>query len=796
MTWRRRLTWLAIALIGGGGAIALGGNLWLRTSLPTTSGTVEVPGIGAAVAIERGERGIVTIRAASETDAAFALGFAHAQDRLFQMDFMRRIGAGRLSEVMGAATVDTDIFMRTLGLYRAAEANLPMMSPAFRATLEAYSKGVNAFLDSRGGALPPEFQLLRYRPEHWRPADSLVWGKLMAFQLSGNWSGELLRYRLSRMLEPEMLRQIWPAPDSDPGLPIATKPDDSAAGSRLHDPVLAALQERPLGASNSFVLAGNRTASGKPILGNDPHLALQSPSQWYLVRIETPELTLAGATAPGVPQLIIGHNGKVAWSFTTTQGDTQDLFVERPAPDDPQRYLIPGGTAPFEVRHETIRVDGGDDIVARVRQSRHGPILSDAPSLDWGDPNHVLALAWPALNADDGTADALFRMNRAGSAAELRGILADFDSPQQNVLFADIDGNIGFVAAGRVPIRKALHAASQMPAPGWTGAYDWSGFLPFDQLPNSFNPTQGWVATANNKIVDEAYPHFLAGRWEAPYRIDRLRELLLATPRHDLDTAGAIQMDSVWQGGREYAAFTLFMLSGGAPETSISRHVLDLMKVWDGQTSRDRMEPLFFWSWLAEFNRLVFADELGPLYDRVNTAEFVSPDNIYLSKDFRWCDNSETLERETCAYQARMAIETVLHRLSLSYGSEPSDWRWGTAHQARLPHPIFDRIPVLRDWLHEPVESDGDNFTLNRGTFAVGTDGIEFPHVHGPGLRVIFDLADLDRSRFIIAGGQSGNPLSPYYRDQVDLWRDGQYLTIVGGGDQILTLMPVTPKIN
>lgn len=792
MKWRRRLVRALAVVLALAVLFGAGGYFWLRTSLPRTAGTIEVSGLYAAVEIRRDGDGIVTIRAQNETDAAFALGFAHAQDRLFQMDFMRRIGAGRLSEILGEATLNTDQFMRILGLYRAAEANLATVSPELRKTLDAYSAGVNAYLGSRHLALPPEFSLLRYRPEPWLPTDSLVWAKLMAFQLSGNWSDELLRYRLAQRLTPEQLQQLWPAPANDPALPIATKPDGNAARTQPNDPVLASLLERPLGASNSFVLSGARTVSGKPILGNDPHLSLQSPSQWYLTRIETPDLTLAGITAPGVPQVIIGHNGRVAWSFTTTQGDTQDLFLEKLSPEQPGRYVTPSGVSPFETRQETIKVKGGDDVVVTLRQSHHGPILSDAPGLDWNDPNHVMALAWPALNVDDGTATALFRMNRASNAAEIKSILRDFDSPQQNILFGDVGGNIGFVAAGRVPLRKAIHAASQMPAPGWTGAYDWIGYLPYEALPSSFNPPQGWIATANNKIVDDAYPHFIAGRWEPPYRIDRLRQLIAATPKHDVATAADIQLDTFSSGAKNLASSTLFMLRGGTISSAERKSLSERMTVWDGRVTRDRAEPLLFWAWMTEFNRLVFSDDLGDLFEKFPVWDFVSPDDLYLSNDSIWCDDSESTEIESCAFQGQLALSTVIERLSNAYGRDSTNWRWGDAHQARFPHPLFDRIPVLRDLVHWPIATDGDDFTLNRGTFQSAAGAVEFPHVHGPSLRAIFDFSDLDNSRFIIAGGQSGNPLSPHYGDLVERWRDGEYLSIVGGGNQVLTLAPAS----
>ncbi len=609
------MKWLRRSLYVIGGLLLLvvicgaGGYLWLRTSLPQTTGSVAVPRLGAQVEIARDGDGVVTIRAQSEADAFYALGFAHAQDRLFQMDMMRRLGAGRLSEVVGDATVNVDKTMRILGLYRLAEAGLAKLPNEMRVTLEAYAAGVNAFLATRSGTLPPEFVLLRYTPEPWRPADSLVWGRLMAWQLSGNWSEELLRYRLAARLTPAQLNELWRAPPADDlGIPQAERPDDHAAAAPALPDVL-----RGRGASNNFVVAGNRSATGKPLLANDPHLGLQSPIQWHLVRLETPTLTLVGATAPGVPMLVIGHNGHVAWSFVTTSSDTQDLFLEKLLPGDPTHYLAPAGPLAFETRNEIIKVEGADDIALTARRSRHGPILSDAPSLEWTDPTQVLSLAWPGLDEDDGTAAALYRINRARNARELLDAAGGFGSPMQNILYADTQGHIGFIAPGRMPLRKKLNAAGQMPAPGWTGDYDWTGYQPVDSLPQIADPQQGWLATANNDIRPEDYGRFLSGRWEAPYRYNRIAELLEATPQQTLDTLAAIQMDDTSVAAQEVVSVLLDAIEPNMSKSPTTQ-AWSLLKDWDFRMSRDRPEPLIFTAWMAELDKAILSDKLGDLF--------------------------------------------------------------------------------------------------------------------------------------------------------------------------------------
>jgi penicillin amidase len=788
MKWLRRFLYVIGGLLLAAVVAGSGGYLWLRTSLPQTTGSIDVPRLGAKVEILRDGDGIATIRAQSEADAFYALGFAHAQDRLFQMEMMRRLGAGRLSEVAGEATVNVDKTMRILGLYRLAEASLAKQPNELRVILEAYAAGVNAFLAARGGALPPEFALLRYSPEPWRPTDSLVWGRLMAFDLSDNMWAELLRYRMAARLTPAQLNELWPAPPADElGIPQAQKADDHAGLGEV-------LRDR--GASNNFVVAGSRSATGKPLLANDPHLGLQAPIQWYLVRLETPTLTLVGATAPGVPMMVIGHNGRVAWSFVTTHSDTQDLFLEKLLPGDPTHYLAPAGPLAFETRNEVIKVEGAADIALTVRRSRHGPILSDAPPLEWSSPTQVLSLAWPGFDEDDGTAAALYRINRARNAQELLNATAGFGSPMQNILYADTQGQTGFIAAGRMPLRKKLNAAGQMPAPGWTGDYDWSGYQPVDSLPQIADPAQGWIATANNDIRPEDYGRFLSGRWEAPYRYNRIAELLEATPQHTVDTLAAIQTDTVSIAAQELLS-SLLSQYDRAPKFDIKQNssreaALELLRRWDFQISRDRPEPLILVTWLAELNRIVLSEKLGSSFRDYGASNLRQVVDLVNATDLDWCGKRRAPDFNPCDERVRDALLSALAKLNEAYGSDPKKWRWGDAHQARFGHPIFDRIPILGTLVRDPIATDGDDSTVNRATPRVDFESVVFPDVHGAGLRAIFDLADLDRSRFIIAGGQSGNPLSAHYRDFIERWRDGHYVELRGEGTDVLTLVPST----
>ncbi len=528
MRWVKRLAIAAAVIVLVVPALALvGGRQWLRAGLPDYSRTLTVAGLGAPVRIVRDLHAVPRIQAESMTDAYFALGFVHAQDRLWQMDMMRRLGAGRLAEILPGAAGDwglrSDRTMRTLGLYRLAESSYAALAPEVRYALDVYAAGVNFCLENWQGPLPVEFQLLGYRPEPWRPADSLVWGKLEALQLSGNFREELLRARLMTVLTTQQLNDIFPAGSEPATLAAASDPDERRFAA-LAGRVAAALSE-PLGpdtASNEWVVDGAHSASGKPVLANDPHLGLQAPILWYLARVETPELTLAGATVPGVPFHILGHNGAIAWGATSTGSDTQDLFVERlvpaPSPDEAERYQTPLGAKPFDTRTETIKLRDGSSQTLTVRASRHGPILpEDSPLANTkAAAGHVLALAFTGLSDKDTGSEAIYRLNRARDWKGFVNALRFHQAPQLNFVFADTGGTIGFISPGLVPVRARGNGS--LPVPGWSGLWEWTGTVPFESLPQAVNPPSGRFVNANNAPVGPDYPRFLAARWPEPVR--------------------------------------------------------------------------------------------------------------------------------------------------------------------------------------------------------------------------------------------------------------------------------------
>jgi penicillin amidase len=789
MKWLRRILYSLLGLVVLIVLVAAAWvGLWMPRSLPQTTGSIIVAGLESPVALVRDQDGIVTIRAESEADAAFALGYAHAQDRLVQMEFMRRLVAGRLSEVMGSMTLSADRNMRVLGLYRAAEQSEALLADDVRARLEAYAAGVNAYIDGHTGPWPPEFEALFHRPEPWRVADSLAWGRIMALRLSGNFWQELLRYRLSQRLTPAELESLMPLGDGaqTAALPLAPPAGESLLATL--GPTLAPSAD----ASNSFVVAGNRTATGAPILANDPHLGLESPIIWYLVRIETPGKVLAGATSPGGPFVIIGHNGHVAWTLTTTHSDTQDLFIEKLDPSDPARYATPSGNAAFETRTETIGVRGGDDEQLVVRTSRHGPVISDLGRYEMVDKDHVVALSWPGFLVDDRTATAIHRLNGAGTLDQAFSALRDFHSPQQNLVLADTAGNIGFVAAGRVPMRKALSSNSMMPAPGWSGEYDWNGFVPFDELPQQRNPPEGFIATANSKVTPEGYRHFITAQWPESYRQDRIKELIRGTLKPNLDNAASIMRDTYSAAARkQLSALTAVADLKTMPGDRIAT-LHDLFARWDFRVDREKAAPLILTTWLRETDRAIFAGPLGDDFPDVIGASPMAAVQAVEKRDPLWCSSEGNSSIGVCLGKVRNALTAAIEDISASYGDDMDKWRWGGAHQARFANQLLDRVPLLGNWLFEPLETDGDDYTLNRGTPRIDyeSDVPVFPHVHGASMRVIFDLSDLDNSRFMIAGGQSGNPFSAHYRDLLVRWRDHQYVTMVGQGNDVLTLQP------
>jgi len=804
---------LRFAVVAGlaAGLLLAGSYAYLRQSLPQTKGEIRLAGLGSAAEILRDRYGIPHIFAGNLADASFALGFVHAQDRLWQMEMSRRIASGRLAEIVGPGALETDRFLRTLGVRRAAEANLRTLDAETRALLEAYAAGVNAFLAS-DPVLPPEFWLTGARPEPWQPADSIAWVKMMAWDLGGNWRSELLRMRLAKTLPLARIHELLPPYPGErvpmiadlkelyssmerDAVRLAENQGQSTISVRKSWTVPDFPDNEGLG-SNNWVVSGERSASGKPLLANDPHLGLTAPPVWYFAQVSAPGVNVIGATLPGVPGVILGRNERIAWGFTNTGPDVQDLYIEKL--DAAGGYLAPEGARAFQVIDETIKVKGAEAEQLRVRVSRHGPVISDVmrAAQDVAPRGHVIAFAWTALAEDDRSMQAALKFARA---REWDGFLAaarDFHSPQQNIVYADIDGNIGFVAAGRVPHRKPGNDLKGMaPAPGWQAKYDWAEFIPFEQLPRSFNPETGTIVTANHRITPPGYPHFISSDWQPPYRADRIQQLLDATPKHTVNSFARIQADVVSLAMREL----LPKLLATRPRSEAARKALALLAKWDGALAPERAEPLIAWAWWRELARAIYADELGDAFRQNWLSRAVFLGNV-LSGDperARWCDDVRTPAVETCEEVLALSLEAALADLDRRYGADQSRWRWGDAHLARHEHRPFGRQPLLAALFDITVPSPGDAYTVNVGRNNLNDEAQPFANRHAASLRAIYDLSDLEKSLYIHSGGQSGNILSDHYKAFSEAWAKNEYIpmraerkTLDAEPHQLLKLVP------
>lgn len=797
---------VALALTG---VLAL---LWYRqASLPQHAGSVEVQGASARITVRRDAYGIPTIVAASERDAHFGLGFAHAQDRLWQMEFNRRLAAGRLSEILGRPALATDQFLRTIGIHRTAQSIYENLDAEHRALLDAYVAGVNAGLSARRGPLPPEFALTGApAPAPWTPADSVAWSLMMAWDLASySMRMELRRLRLSRVLTMAEINDFFP-PLPDAVAPrtadypeiyrllglrnMAATGKSKAANAAI--PVAGFGEGEALG-SNNWVLAGSRTTSGKPLLANDPHLGLNAPSVWYFASLGAPELSAVGATLPGLPGIVIGRNDRVAWGFTNTGADQQDLYLERINPADPAQYQTTDGWANFEVRTERFAVKGEADVELRVRATRHGPVISGLESIDksFADPRFVLSLRWSALESDDKTIVALRAMNRARSAAEFERAVGQFQVVTQSAVFADVDGAIGFVVTGRIPVRRPDHdLAGLVPAPGWDARYDWQGYLAFDAVPRVIDPALGFIATANSRITPAGYGHHLTHDWFSAFRQHRIEQLIEARPKHDLASMQAAQGDVVSLAAREMMA----RLSSARPQSAAGQQALERMKQWDGGMRADRPEPLLFHAWMRELKQRIYADDFGAL-----AADFVDGSDLTRAmlhllagraQGRDWCDDRTTVGRaESCIELAGEALDVAVLGLVKASGRDVAGLRWGEEHQAVAEHRPFSNVALLRWLFGLTTPYPGDSFTVNVGALSHAAPA-PFSTRHAASLRAVVDLsAPETNSVWVHSTGQAGNPLSPHYSSMQTLWRDVSYLPMRAaheGEGQLLVLNP------
>jgi penicillin amidase len=777
---------------------------------------VTVSGITAPVDVVRDVDGIPHIFGETSLDALYGLGYVHAQDRLWQMEFQRRIGHGRLSEIFGAATVPQDRFLRTVGFGRVARSAWERLPDDARRKIDAYTAGVNAFLEGhRGSALPPEFTLLGFEPEPWTGPDVVVWSKMMAWDLSANYAFELLRHDLSAYVGGPRVEQLLPrypldglsildvpAPAEETnsaraggGVPALAPAPTGASPSiwspastswsgafaaglatgdrRVRSLLQAGARTEGLG-SNNWVVDGTMTASGKPMLANDPHLATHVPSLWYLAHVSGGSLDMIGATLPGTPAVAIGRNKHIAWGETNMFADVQDLYIER-LDASGMNAEFKGVYEPLRIINETIKVSGREPIELTVRISRHGPLVSDAINANNAEsdnaskpaPLEPLAFRWTALDDEDHTVAAFLRLNEATNWKEFTDALRLFVVPSQNFVYADVEGHIGYYAPGRVPIRAI--GDGSVPAQGWTGDMEWTGWIPFDRLPHVFDPPSHFIVTANHRPAPPSYGYYLGREYHQPFRAERITDLLRQKPRHTPDDFRSIQADTFSNHAR---ALLPLLLARVRPEETIDRQAVDLLRRWNFDAAGDQAEPALMQAWFLTLVRSLIVDELGPdlseSYERRYTFVHRFLVNTLASDTNQWCDDVRTAALETCDSVVTQSLHDAVGVLRRKLGDDLRQWRWDAVHRAYFPHQGLDAVAALRPLLSRSMPNGGDWSTVNVGAVAVDQP---FEQHEIPGYRQIVDLSSANDSRFLDAVGVSGHVLSKYYDSFLEDWR-------------------------
>lgn len=796
--WAGRVLFALFVLL-----ILAAGGLVVST-LPGRSGRARARGLRSPIRIETDARGIPTIHAADFEDALFGLGWVHARERLWQIEFQRRVGAGRLAEILGPKLLPTDRFLRTVGFRRAAEAALAAVSPPVRARVAAYRSGVNAYLESTH-TRPAEARILRDTIAPFDDVDCVVWLKLMAWDLSGNASAEIRRARFQARLgavrtgelfvpapeTPTILRDgEWPEPGSaaaSPAAPPGSRPASSPSRRRhtrarassepssseepwteLAD-AMALLDDLGFGGeaigSNSWVVAGTRTRSRKPMLANDPHLGLRAPGVFFLARIEIPGLSIEGATLPGVPGVVIGRTDRFAWGLTALEPDVEDLFLERTDPADRSHYLWRGTSIPFQSRTETIVIRGRPPEHLVVRETVHGPIVTDALSgaEALGAP---VALRWTGLDPGDRSLEAVLGIDGATDWTSFLAAAELLHCPSMNLVYADRDGHIGYTASGAIPIRPS--ADGLLPVSG-EGSDDWSGTIPFRDLPRTLDPARGYLVTANHRVVSSRYPWPLSRDFVEPYRARRIEDRLLALPRATPEDMHSIQEDRVSYQARDL----LPRLLATRPSGDGGRDAIRSLRAWNGEFGPASVPASIYAAWYAELSKMP-EDELGePAASGVRSRFLMNA----LDTNSSWCDDVRTPRTETCADFLTSTLDRALATLRARLGKKPSGWRWDRLHRARFPHAVLDGVPLLSRLASLETGQGGDGSTVNVGAYR--RDGT-FRMTDGPSYRQIVDWGSPAEARWVGATGQSGNFFERGYRDFLPLWRDGKDVPMKG----------------
>ena len=751
-----------------------------RSALPQVDGKIMVPGLSSEIRVIRDGRGIPTIDAGNLQDLFFAQGYVTAQDRLWQMDVLRRFAAGELSEILGKELLRSDREQRILSLRAAAKKSVDIASSQDRSYFDAYARGINAYIESRRGHLPIEFRILRYSPRPWTMEDSVLIAAQMVKDLNHYpYKNALVREKILAKLGPELTADLYVNSSWHDHPPTETRPTldqdksqtdsddeekiDEGTGSSLtrqfyHPLVEQFPEDMPALGSNNWVISGAHTESAKPLLSNDMHLGHQMPNLWYETHLRSGNFDVVGFTVPGMPYVIVGHNQRIAWGFTNLGPQVEDVYVE--TFNGVGQYLTPQGWKDPERRHETIHVKRTPDVNLDVIVTRHGPIITE---LFPGESRNI-ALRWTLY---DGLRISFSEVNTAQNWTEFCNAFSKFDAPGQNVVYADVDGNIGYHATGKIPIRAAGDGG--LPVDGSDDAHEWVGYIPFDKLPSIYNPQLGIIATANARITPDKYPYFITNDWEAPWRTARIYRVLGSGKKFSASDMLALQNDIVSEFDRYAAERFVYGIDHSAHASARAKSAADILRAWDGRMNADSAAPLVTVRSRRELMRLLLEPKLGPAPEgAAEKAAFswksyswglqsVWLENILLHQPKRWLPEGYSNYDDLLA----AAVDSALASRDLP--AELNRWKWGDYNAVAIQHPILGEIPVLRRWTGPGVKpQSGSGFTVKAVTQS-----------HGPSERMTVDLSNVDQSTFNLVTGEAGNFLSPYYMDEWKAWYEG-----------------------
>jgi penicillin G amidase len=770
---------------------AISATWFVRRPWPQVDGTISVAGLSAPVRVLRDSWDIPQIYAQNEHDLFFSQGYVHAQERLWQMEFNRRVGSGTLSGAVGADALALDRFLRTFGLRRAAEKDWNAIDADTQGILQAYAAGVNAYIETHRDRLPVEFTIFGVQPQPWTPVDSLVWGKVMSLNLGFNYVWEILRARLVAKVGQsgayDLMTPFDPEASGSPPPPAPLPPDVdnyswlAGTGWPTGAEAFLGFPSANVG-SNSWVVHGSRTATGKPILANDTHLLLSFPSVWFANGLHGGRFDTTGYSFPGVPLVIIGHNARIAWGVTNLPSDVQDLYIEQlDDPNNPTQYLYEGKWQPLQILNETIDVKGEAAVPLKVYLTRHGPIINSVrDALKNAKP---IALRWTTLEGSQ-LFQAISMINHAGNWTEFRTAARNWNSPNLNIVYADVDGNIGYQMTGRIPIRAAGHTG-ELPIPGWSGAYEWKGYVPFDDLPSSFNPPSGFVVTANSKPTNGAYPYHIASEWASPYRIDRITELLAANQHVSIDDTKMIQAQTYSIPAKALRPYLLEV----KPESDLQAQALEALRTWDLYLESDRVGAGIYEVWFWFLIQDMLKDELGDnLLAQYNLLSLTfTPNMIDWMKhdDTRWFDDVTTPQKETRSDIVRRSFNDAIAWLQEHYGSDPTKWQWGRLHPVTFTHqPLGESGIGILEYLFnsQTMPARGDDHTVNAAWFH---PVYLFEMSGGTAQRLIVDFSNLDNTQGINSTGQSGLLFHPHRLDTMAMWENGGYYTMPSSAQAI-----------